>query len=347
MVAQEISSDPRWHAVVAREPSSDFVFAVTSTGVYCRPGCPAPTPRRDRVRFFVTAKAAQQEGFRACRRCGRESAETSALAVRQARDFLDQAPGRWKMTTLAGRVGLSAGQLQRGFRSAFGISPAEYARALRTGKARSALVGPSPVTDVVYDAGFGSSRAFYEVVPAALGMTPTQFRKGGAGLEISFTVFDSALGPLLVGVTERGVCAVKMGERPADLEEQLRLEFPAARLTRDDADLESVRQAALELAAGLPEQAELPLDVRGTTFQWLVWRAIQRIPRGSTKTYGQLASEIGRPTAARAVARACATNQVALLIPCHRVVPANGGDGGYRWGRERKRRLLLAETETT
>jgi AraC family transcriptional regulator of adaptative response/methylated-DNA-[protein]-cysteine methyltransferase len=264
-------------------------------------------------------------------------------AVARARELLERAPSGWASEALAAKVGLSQGQLQRQFRRVFGISPAEYARAILTKRARVALAEGSPVTEALYDAGFGSSRAFYEVVPAALGMTPTQFRRGGAGVEIRYTVFESFLGPLLVGVTERGVCSVKIGDEGEGLEGQLRDEFPAAQLTRDDAGLTDVRDAAQSLAAGRPDRQALPLDVHGTMFQWQVWRQIQRIPRGRTKTYGELASELGRPRASRAVARACATNQVALLIPCHRVVPAAGGEGGYRWGKDRKRRLLEAE----
>jgi AraC family transcriptional regulator of adaptative response/methylated-DNA-[protein]-cysteine methyltransferase len=263
--------------------------------------------------------------------------------VERARELLDRRPEGWSADALAVRVGLSPTQLQRSFKRAFGITPAEYARALRTDLARSSLASGANVTDALYEAGFGSSRAFYEVVPAALGMTPSQFRRGGAGVEIRYTVFESFLGLLLVGVTDRGVCVVKMGDVGSGLEDQLREEFPAARLTRDDLGLAHVREVALGLAMGGVGQEELPLDVHGTVFQWLVWRRIQAIPRGRTKTYGQLATEIGRPAAARAVARACATNQVALLIPCHRVVPAAGGKGGYRWGQVRKRRLLEAE----
>jgi AraC family transcriptional regulator of adaptative response/methylated-DNA-[protein]-cysteine methyltransferase len=343
MATKAISPDKLWLAVVGRDCEAEFLFGVTSTGVYCRPGCPARTPSRNRVRYFADAEAAKSAGFRACRRCHPEELGEHPEAVARARELLERAPGMWTSEPLAAEVGLSPSQLQRQFKRVFGISPAEYSRAVRTQRARSALAGASPVTEVLYDSGFGSSRAFYEVVPAALGMTPTQFRKGGAGVEIRYTLFESFLGPLLVGVTDRGVCSVKMGDRDQGLEEQLREEFSSARLTRDEAGLSDVREAALSLAAGRADRPALPLDVHGTVFQWLVWRQIQRIPRGRTKTYGELAREIGRPTAARAVARACATNQVALLIPCHRVLPAAGGEGGYRWGKDRKQRLLAAE----
>jgi AraC family transcriptional regulator of adaptative response/methylated-DNA-[protein]-cysteine methyltransferase len=345
MTTTDSSPDTRWMAVVGRDAKADFVFGVSSTGVYCRPGCPARTPSRDRVRFFDDAESARSAGFRACRRCRPDGPGSNLSAVEHTRELLERSPASGGMKGLAAQVGLSPSQLQRRFKTAFGVSPTEYARALRTRRARAALTAGTSVTEALYDAGFGSSRAFYEVVPAALGMTPTQFRGGGAGVEIRYSVFESFLGPLLVGVTNRGVCAVKMGEGELELEDQLRGDFPWAQLTRDDAGLGEVRQAALSLAAGRSGQPELPLDVHGTMFQWLVWRHIQRIPRGRTKTYGQLAGELGRPTAARAVARACATNQVALLIPCHRVVPAAGGEGGYRWGADRKRRLLEAEAQ--
>jgi AraC family transcriptional regulator, regulatory protein of adaptative response / methylated-DNA-[protein]-cysteine methyltransferase len=340
------ANDRHWTAVVGKDSTADFVFGVTSTGVFCRPGCPARTPNRDRVVVFDAPESARSAGFRACRRCHPDAPDTNLHAVEQARDLLDRRPEGWRADVLARRVGLTPTQLQRRFKRAYGITPAEYSRALKTKRARSSLATGANVTEALYDAGFGSGRAFYEVVPATLGMTPSQFRQGGAGAEIRYTVFQSFLGQVLVGVTERGVCAVKIGDGAKRLEEQLRREFPAARLTRDDLGLAQIRQVAEGLAVGGVGQEELPLDVHGTVFQWLVWRQIQAIPRGRTKTYGQLASEIGRPTAARAVARACATNQVALLIPCHRVVPAAGGQGGYRWGQERKRRLLEAEGST-
>jgi AraC family transcriptional regulator of adaptative response/methylated-DNA-[protein]-cysteine methyltransferase len=295
------------------------------------------------VVFFDAPESARSAGFRACRRCRPDTADTTLQALELARDLLQRRPEGWRADALARRVGLSPTQLQRRFKRAFGVTPAEYSRALRTVRVRSALATGASVTQALYDAGFGSGRAFYEVVPATLGMTPSQFRLGGAGAEIRYTVFGSFLGQLLVGATERGVCAVKMGDGASGLVEQLRQEFPAARLTRDDLGLAQVREVVQCMAMGGVGQEELPLDVHGTVFQWLVWRQIQAIPRGRTRTYGQLATEIGRPTAARAVARACATNQVALLIPCHRVVPAAGGQGGYRWGKERKRRLLEAE----
>ncbi|MGH7666351.1 MAG: bifunctional transcriptional activator/DNA repair enzyme AdaA [Candidatus Dormibacteria bacterium] len=274
-----------------------------------------------------------------------QGGEPATNAAEVARKLLDHRPINWSTGALAREVGLSPSQLQRRFRRAFGVSPAEYARALRTKRARRALAQGAPVTEAVYEAGFGSSRAFYEVVPAALGMTPTQFRQGGAGVEVRFTVFDSLLGQVLIGATARGVCTVKMGDSEPELERKLREEFPTALLTRDEAGMAGAREAARSLAQGRPGHRELPLDVHGTMFQWQVWRQIQRIPRGATRTYGELAGEIGRPRAVRAVARACATNQVALLIPCHRVVPAAGGGGGYRWGKDRKRRLLQAESE--
>jgi len=339
------AEDQRWLAVAGRDARSAFIFGVTSTGFFCRPGCPAPIPSRTRVRFFADPKEARSAGFRPCRRCHPEAATQARGLLDRARELLDSAPAGRSTKWLAAEVGLSLSQLRRGFRAAFGLTPAEYARALKTGRARAALAGGAPVTEALYQAGFGSSRAFYELVPEALGMSPTEFRRGAAGIDIRYTIFDSALGSLLVATTERGICAVKMGSHQTELEEQLQTEFPGANLIRDDPTLSQVRSEVRRLAAGRAGGAELPLDVHGTVFQWQVWRQIQRIPSGQTKTYGQLASEIGRPSAARAVARACATNQVALVIPCHRVVPVGGGEGGYRWGKERKSRLLAAESE--
>lgn len=345
MSSPDLSQDPRWVAVLNRDAAlaSQFVYGVTSTRIFCRSGCPAPTPHPSRVRFFEDANSAQVAGFRPCRRCRPERGQRRQTALERARELLERSPNGLSMEALAGRVGLSPSHLQRTFTQEIGISPAEYSRAMRMKRARSSLATGTQVTDALYQAGFGSSRAFYEVAPGALGMTPSQFRKGGEGVEIRYSVSRSFLGHLLLGATARGVCAVKMGENPADLVAQLVAEFPQAQLTRDEGGLEEIRSVVLTLASGRPGGRELPLDVRGTVFQWLVWREIQAIPRGRTRTYGELAAGMGRPGAARAVARACASNQVALVIPCHRVVPAAGGEGGYRWGAERKRRLLEAE----
>jgi len=346
MTSPDLTQDPRWRAVVNRDSTGapPFVFGVTSTRIFCRSGCPAPTPNPSRVRFFEDADAAQVAGFRPCRRCRPELLQGRKSALEKARELLELSPRGLSMEALAGRVGLSPSHLQRAFTKEVGISPAEYSRAMRMKRARSSLATGTQVTDALYQAGFGSSRAFYEVAPGTLGMTPSQFRKGGAGIEIHYSVSRSFLGQLLLGATARGVCAVKMGESLADLEAQLAAEFPQAQLIRDEVGLHEIRSVLLALASGRPGGRELPVDVRGTVFQWLVWREIQAIPRGRTSTYGKLAAGMGRPGAARAVARACAANQVALVIPCHRVVPAAGGEGGYRWGGERKRRLLEAES---
>ena len=345
MPPMDQSPDRLWQAVLERNASAagEFVFGVTSTGIYCRPGCPAPTPKRPRVRFFGEPGTAEAAGFRPCLRCGPNRSAGPREAVQKARELLEQSPAGIGLRELAGRVGVSPGHLQRSFTVELGISPHQYSRAVRMRRARSSLAEGSPVTDAIYRAGFGSSRAFYELAPGQLGMTPGEFRRGGEGVQIRYTVASSDLGQLLVATTLRGVCSVKIGSSAADLERQLAEEFPRAALARDEPGLAELREVVAGLAGGRSGRPELPLDVHGTVFQWQVWRRIQAIPRGSTKTYGQLAEEMGRPGAARAVARACATNQVALVIPCHRVVPAAGGKGGYRWGPERKRRLLEAE----
>jgi AraC family transcriptional regulator of adaptative response/methylated-DNA-[protein]-cysteine methyltransferase len=263
--------------------------------------------------------------------------------VRSARELLERSLQGIGLRELARRVGVSRSHLQRSFTKELGISPHQYSRAVRMRRARSSLAEGTPVTDAFYQAGFSSSRAFYEVAPGFLGMTPSEFQRGGDGVQIRYTASRSELGQLLVATTSRGVCSVKIGASVSDLERQLAEEFPFASLTRDEPGLAELRETVAGLAAGRAGHSELPLDVRGTVFQWQVWRGIQAIPRGSTKTYGQLAAEIARPGAARAVARACATNRVALVIPCHRVVPVAGGEGGYRWGPERKQQLLEAE----
>ena len=347
MAAVPYSTDrARWLAVSARDRAADgqFVYAVSSTGVYCRPACPSRRPRPDRVRYFPTPDQAEAAGFRACRRCHPRDARSAAeQAVDRARAWIDQHPDhRPTLARLARVTGLSAWHLQRVFTKLVGVSPADYARAMRTSRLKRELRRGS-VTDAIYAAGFGSSSRVYEEAPARLGMTPGAYRRGGDGERIYFTTFTSRAGVMLAAATDRGLCRVAIGDAPADLERLLRDEFPAANLKRDPAKMKPLAAALKEAAAGGPLPRELPLDIRATAFQRRVWKALQAIPRGQTRTYAQLAALLGQPRAARAVGHACAANQVALAIPCHRVVPATGGVGGYRWGSERKRRLLEDE----
>lgn len=336
----------RWHAVQARDVSADgqFVYAVTSTGIYCRPSCPSRRPRPDRVAYFPTPDAAEQAGFRACRRCHpRAAASASHEKVQRARAWIDAHPDTApSLARLARVAGASPWHLQRTFKRVLGLTPSEYARARRADRLKRAL-REGPVTDAIYAAGFGSPSRVYEDPALGLGMTPGAYGKGGRGQRIHFTTFSTRAGAMLAAATDRGLCRVAIGDGPALLEQRLREEFPAAEVVRDAARLRPVAEALRAAAAGQPLHEALPLDVRATAFQRRVWRALQAIPAGQTRTYAEVAADIGRPTAARAVARACATNPVALAVPCHRVVPAAGGTGGYRWGSERKKKLLEQE----
>jgi AraC family transcriptional regulator of adaptative response/methylated-DNA-[protein]-cysteine methyltransferase len=336
-----------WAAVVARDRAWDnrLVFAVTSTGVYCRPSCPARRPRRDRVRFFDSPAAAAEGGFRACRRCRPDAPSEPSLDERleEVRRLIEaRADEPLTLATLARYASLSAFHLQRTFKARYGLSPGAYGRAVRADRFAQALRAGASVTDATYDAGFGSSRAAYEQSEKMLGMTPRAYRAGGAGERIRFASAASRHGRVLVAATDRGVCAVELGDSDASALAALRRRFPAAALER------AATEALPELAQVLAiidegREARVPLDVRGSAFQWKVWRALQEIPRGETRSYRDVARRIGRPRAVRAVAQACAANQVAVVIPCHRVVRADGAPGGYRWGADRKTRLLAHE----
>jgi AraC family transcriptional regulator of adaptative response/methylated-DNA-[protein]-cysteine methyltransferase len=344
----------RWAAVSGRDRMADgsFVYAVRSTGVFCRPSCPSRRPRRDRVAFFDTPEAARDAGFRACKRC---RPDTSGAVVdpwvdkiRRACVYLSNVEGHPSLATLARRVGGSPYHLQRNFKRIVGVSPREYAEACRLGKVKRSLRDGVDVTGAMLDAGYGSSSRFYERAAPKLGMAPSAYRRGGAGLNIRFAIVDSpnaALGRLLVAATDRGVCAVAMGASDDDLMTRLGREYPAATLVADPGagGLAGWTRAIVAHLAGRQPRLELPLAVQATAFQWRVWQALSEIPYGETRTYADIASSIGRPRAVRAVARACASNPVALAIPCHRVVPAGGGVGGYRWGTERKKALLTRE----
>jgi AraC family transcriptional regulator of adaptative response/methylated-DNA-[protein]-cysteine methyltransferase len=341
-------ADARWQAVLAHDRRADgrFVYAVRSTGVYCRPSCPSRRPRRHVVTFFDAPADAERAGFRACRRCRPD--ETAAAdpwieKIRRACVYLANVDGHPSLATLARRVGGSPYHLQRNFKRLVGVSPREYAEACRLRKVKRRLRQGEGVTGAMLDAGYGSSSRFYERAAPMLGMAPSTYRRGGAGMSIRYTIVDSPLGRLLVGATPRGVCAVAMGTSDADLERALAREYPAAAIAADEGSLSQWTTEILAHLAGRQPRLDLPLDVQATAFQWQVWEALRRIPYGETRTYGEIAKTIGRPRAVRAVARACATNPVALAIPCHRVVSTGGGASGYRWGVSRKKTLLAHE----
>lgn len=340
------SDDRRWQSVVARDGAADgtFVYAVSSTGVFCRPGCPSRRPRRDRVRFFDTARAAEHAGFRACLRCKPTTDESPiANAVRRAATYLEHHVDQTvSLRTLASAVGLSVSHLQRQFTRALGVSPREYHAACRANRFRRELRSGRDVTTALYEAGYGSPSRVYEA-PTGRGISPARYRRGGEGIAIQFTVVPSPLGRLLVAATEKGICAVKLGADASALEAELRAEFPAATIARDHGVRSAWVTAVVDRLSGSQHALALPLDVRGTAFQWRVWHELQRIPHGETRAYSDVARAIGRPSAVRAVARACAANPAAIVVPCHRVVGKGGKPTGYRWGIERKQRLLALE----
>jgi len=345
---EKLNDHARWRAVLARDKSADalFVYGVRSTGVYCRPSCPSRRPRPDRVAFYDSPNDARRAGYRACKRC-RPDAQGSndpwIEKVRRATVYLSNVDGHPSLATLASRLGGSPYHLQRNFKRLVGVSPRQYAEACRLKKVKRHLRQGQAVTTAMMDAGYGSSSRFYERAAPKLGMSPSAYRKGGAGMDIRYAIVDSPLGRLLVGATTRGVCAVAMGTADADLTRSLGREYPEASIVADSGVLSKWTAAILAHLEGRRPRLELPLDVQATAFQWQVWQALAAIPYGETRTYGEVARSIGRPHAVRAVARACATNPVALAIPCHRVVPSAGGTGGYRWGVPRQKAILTRE----
>jgi AraC family transcriptional regulator of adaptative response/methylated-DNA-[protein]-cysteine methyltransferase len=343
ITASTLDPEIAWKQLAARDRNARFVYGVTTTGVFCRPGCASRKPLRENVRYFQTAEEARVAGFRACKRC--TIAWSSPLD--EIRRYIEKNLDRPVQLKELGRVaGLSPFTVQRLFKREMGVSPLQYQRAMRAGRLRSALKRGESVTDAIYTAGFGSSSRAYE--GNQLGMTPARFAQGGKGEQIAFTTARTPFGWVIVGATARGLCWLSLGSTSAEAESSLRAEFPAAMLRRDpslsrlvDAALESVREGNDLAGRGGRSDA---LDLRGTVFQLRVWQALRQIPRGETRSYSQLAREMGDPKSTRAVARACATNRVALLVPCHRVVGADGSLTGYRWGVERKRQLLKAES---
>ena len=336
-----------WQAILSRAEKWDgaFVYGVLSTRIFCRPSCPSRRPQREGARFFQSSEAAIQAGFRVCKRCRPEQFQTlQAARVEQACRLIEaneDAP--LSLEELSHRVGSSPHHLQRTFKQTTGTTPRKYAAALRLGHLKTKLREDGTVLDALYESGYGSVRGLYERGSSQLGMTPATYQRGGKGAQITFVVAPCSLGFLLVAATEKGVCAVSLGDAPDELEADLRAEFPNAEIKSDAEQMSQSLQAVLELLENDTARAELSLDIRATAFQARVWQALRAIPRGETRTYSQVAQSIGQPTAARAVARACATNAAALIIPCHRVVRGDGSLSGYRWGVERKRKLLERE----
>jgi len=341
--------DRRWRIVLARDRRFDgsFVYAVRSTGIYCRPSCPSRRPRRDRVEFYPIPEAAERAGFRACRRCRPGEAPAPApetAVVREVCRVIAAAPDQaLDLPALARRVELSPTQLVRRFRRLLGVSPREYHDARRVEFLKSSLKENRHVSPAIYAAGYGSSSRVYERAAERLGMTPARYGRGGEGAVIRYAVVSSPLGRLLVAATARGVCRVAMGNSGESLVAGLRSEFPAAVIQRDPDKLARAVRAILRHLEGREPHLDLPIDVRMTAFQQRVWKVLRRIPFGETRSYQAVARAVGNPKAFRAVARACATNPVALIVPCHRVVQADGDLGGYRWGVKRKRELLKRE----
>jgi AraC family transcriptional regulator of adaptative response/methylated-DNA-[protein]-cysteine methyltransferase len=349
-----VTNNPElWNAVLSRDASRDgsFVFAVRSTGIYCRPSCPARRPGREQVSFFQVPEAAEQAGFRACRRCHPRRAQTGDPQIDLVRrichaiDEHDAEPLTLK--TLGTEAGVSAHHLQRTFKSVMGITPRQYAESRRLKEFKSRVQQGASVTDAMYDAGYGSSRGLYEKSAARLGMTPATYGRGGHGMRIIFTIAACPLGRVLVAATERGVCSVALGDADSELISSLFAEYPRASIESRDTlispSLNLWLDKVLEHLSGKTPRIDLPLDIQATAFQWRVWEELQRIPRGATRSYQEIAKAIGKPKAVRAVAGACAGNHVALVIPCHRVIREDKSLGGYRWGLQRKKELLERE----
>lgn len=346
--SRDPSDDPRWSAVFARDSARDgeFVFAVSSTGVYCRPSCPARRPRRTNVEFFSRPDQAERAGYRACLRCrpnaltGNGQTDVVKAICRFIEQHMDEPV---PLARLGKEFHQSPFHLQRRFKAALGVTPREYADSCRLRLLKRNLQSGENVTRALYDAGYGSSSRLYERTASHLGMTPDKYRRGAIAAAIRYAIADSPLGRMLIAATDRGICAIQFANNDSDLLEGLKREFPFAARKPDDAALQAWTNALLHQMDGKAGDAALPLDIRATAFQRRVWKYLQSIPFGATRSYRQVARGIGRPTASRAVARACATNPVAVAIPCHRVVLQDGALGGYRWGIERKKALLEIE----
>ncbi len=347
-LASVVVNDPRWAAVVARDPQADgaFYYSVRTTGVYCRPSCPSRRARPENVRFFASRADAEEAGFRPCRRCRPDQpilSEQHAAMATEACRRIETAQGKLRLDELAASAGMSKYHFQRVFKQVTGLTPKEYGIAQREQRVRDEIARSGTVTEAIYDAGYGSSSRFYAKSDEVLGMTPTRYRAGGANVEIRFAIGECSLGSILVAQSERGLCAIFLGDDPEALARELQDRFPRARLIGGDGDFEQLVARVVGFVEAPGIGLDLPLDVRGTAFQRRVWQALGEIPAGRTATYAEIAERIGAPKAVRAVGQACGANLLAVAIPCHRVVRTDGGLSGYHWGVERKRTLLERE----
>ncbi len=348
---EAVDDDRRYAAVAARDKTFDgaFVYAVATTGVYCRPSCASRLARRENMQFHATCADAEAAGFRPCKRCAPNAPplhEQHARRIAEACRLIETAEEPPKLDDLAARVGLSPYHFHRIFKSIAGVTPKAYAIAHRQRRVRDHLTRSANVTEAIHEAGFNSSGRFYANSDEMLGMTPTDFRKGGKDAAMRFAVGDCSLGAILVAATDKGIAAILLGDDPQTLVRDLEDRFPKAELIGGDRTFEQVVARVVGLVEAPRAGLDLPLDVRGTAFQHRVWQALREIPAGTTATYAEIANRIGLPKAIRAVAAACAANKIAIAIPCHRVVRSDGGLSGYRWGVERKRRLIEREAQS-
>jgi AraC family transcriptional regulator, regulatory protein of adaptative response / methylated-DNA-[protein]-cysteine methyltransferase len=347
-LAAATEKDKRWASVVARDSQADgeFYYSVTTTGVYCRPSCPARLARPENVRFYKTREDAERAGFRPCKRCKPDMpslAMENAAKIADVCRLIERSEEPTTLEHLSQHAGLSAYHFHRLFKATTGLTPRQYAAAHRAQRVRSKLSESSTVTQAIYDAGYNSNGRFYEESNEMLGMTPSNFRSGGARTEIRFAVGECSLGSILVAKSERGICSILLGNDPDALTRDLQDRFPEANLIGGDSEFEQLVAKVVGFIEAPAIGLDLPLDVRGTAFQQRVWQVLRKIPAGSTASYADIAARIGLPKSVRAVAQACGANAIAVAIPCHRVVRSNGGLSGYRWGVERKRSLLERE----
>jgi AraC family transcriptional regulator of adaptative response/methylated-DNA-[protein]-cysteine methyltransferase len=346
--ANATEADARWKSILMRDPRADgkFYYSVKTTGVYCRPSCAARRAKPENVQFHATCAEAERAGFRPCRRCrpGQESlASQHAAGIAEVCRFIEESEEETGLAQLASRAGLSTYYFHRVFKAITGLTPKAYAAAHRAQRVRRQLGASSTVTEAIYDAGYNSNGRFYETSNEVLGMTPSTYRAGGASTEIRFAVGECSLGSILVAQSERGVCAILLGDDADELARDLQNRFPRAELVGGDTEFEQLVAQVVGFVEAPALGLELPLDVRGTAFQQRVWQALRMIPAGSTASYADIAQRIGSPKSVRAVAQACGANALAVAIPCHRVVRHDGALSGYRWGVERKRALLDKE----